>query len=338
MGLVASLAHADVSVGDNLDLGARLWGNYSNDMTKNGGHRQGFDLSRAYFYAKYKFDSTWSTYLLLDHDRTQVTAANYSSYVYVRNAYVQGKLWSGDGTLRVGIQPTPFIATVDAVTKTRWLAKSLTDESGSLSSQDAGAQASGTFTEYLKYALLVHNGTESLSRGGTSKDNAVAGTATISAYPLVNSGNFFESLGIHVSHTSIAAGHNTTGYGVTDNKNVSSAALTLETDLVDAAVEYASVKIQSQPVRNSYGTTVNVKFLEKYSVFARYLSGNSSFKSNYGASSYGYTGTVKYVASVGPTYAVIKDRLNTALIYDQKQRNSGNDTIKTISWNWAAQF
>lgn len=328
---VMALSSGRIHAGSDLSFDGNVWGNYSYDFTKNANHSAGFDITRAYFGLKYKLDDIWSGRLLLDHDRTKVGNSSIDStqFVYVRNAYIQGELWGDDGVLRIGLQPTPFIAGIDEKTQSRWLAKSAADESGVLLSTEGGVGASGSAGAMLKYSVLVHNGAEGLSRGGSNKDGGIAGTAMLSVSPFASSSELLRGMGATVNYTMIESGPiNSATYASTGRIDVIASALHWNTTWFSLVAEYLNKKPKSQKTQQLWGGTATLKLIGDFAAFGRYLSGNDDFKRVWNKNN---------IWTAGATYNIVKDKLNTALLWEQYQPRSGY-TVKGIYWKWAAKF
>jgi len=308
---------------ENLTVNGKLWAQYSLDLTKDAEHNTGFDIYRAYLQAKYQFDPQWSTVVLIDHERNKIgSTGTPATWVYLRNAYVQAAdLWAEKSNFRFGLQPTLYISTVDAALKTRWLGKSLADESGLLKSQEGAVAATGELGTMIRYGLMGHNGTEGLDRAGNS-DNALGATALLSLSPFKGSEGILSGFAITVANTVLGAS------APSQSSNVFSAALQLESDIVDTAVEFVHSKAKNSADIQACGATANVKISDSASIFGRYFTGNDTFKSFYKS---------KALATVGPTYSFIKDKVSTALLYERKEKASGTAS-QMVYWDWAANF
>jgi len=196
--VVGSLAFADSK--PPLEVKGKVWANFAYDLTEDSIHKNGFDIYRAYLQANYAFDEQWSAALLLDAQRGESVATadggttKANLWMYLRNAYIQGSgLWPEGGTIRFGLQPTPFISFVDNATKTRWLGKSMLDQTGILNSQSSGVSALGSFAGVLKYHVILHNGTEGLTKPGNS-DNGLALGVQVAVQPFEGTGSWFEKM------------------------------------------------------------------------------------------------------------------------------------------------
>lgn len=322
--LAAGFAHADPSP---LQISGKVWAEYSNDLTSGGGHKNGFDVYRAFLQANYTFEENWSSTLLLDAVRTTTVTSSGKGETYllpyVRNAFVEGKeLWSGKGGLRFGLQPNFFIALSDATSKTRWLGKSLTDQTGLLKSQTGGLALTGELSSSYRYGVMIHNGSEGLNQVGQS-DSALALAVHLQVKPFVESEGELKKLSLQI-YDEVQSKSSTT-----DSSNLVGAAVLFEHSALDATLECVSKKPGAGSTTTGFGSSVNVKFNdERASVWARYQLGNASFKSALGGNS---------LLSFGPTYALVKGKVSTGLVYELKPRD-GASALQSIAWKWAANF
>jgi hypothetical protein len=320
--IATGAAHAD----DALTISGKLWAQYSLNLTDGAGSPNGFDVTRAFVQAKYKFDPTWSAVVLLDHDRSKE-----STWAYVRNAYVQaGDVVGEKSNFRFGLQPTLYIPLVESALKTRWLGKTLADESKILSSQDGGVSLTGEASSMIRYGVEVHNGVEALDYPGKS-GNGLAASAVVSVLPLADSESEFAKLGLTVSDTVFAA--ETSAIGTTKktspSANVITGALHLEHSLLDLALETVMKRV-SKANTVGFGGTLNVKF-EPFSVYVRAFTGNDAFKNS--------ALKAKMLLTAGPTYSFVKDKVSTALLYETRSAVAANAKAQnTVYWIFAANF
>jgi hypothetical protein len=321
-----------------LEIKGRIWAQYTYDMTKDSAHLNGFDIYRAYLQAGYKVDDTWSTMLLLDAQRgeelstTGGKSAKANLWTYLRNAYVQGSdLWAGGGTFRFGLQPMPFIATIDGATKSRWLGKSLTDQvSGVLNSQSAGVAALGSITPMVKYHLVAHNGTEGLTKAGASDSGLAFGTQ-ITLLPFAGSEGILKRLGLTVYNEIQDSASSAKDTPVTKGTNTLAVGLHFESDFINLAIEnFAKTEKDVDGDLTGTGATLNLKFAEAAGFYLRYLAGNDEFQAALGG---------KTLISAGPSYELVKDKVMTALVYEARAAiKAGAEDKVGIAWNWAAHF
>jgi hypothetical protein len=302
-----------------LQVKGRVWANYTYDLTKDAGHQNGFDIYRAFLQADYKFSDEWSTTLLLDGARSTLPSNSLTNYV--RNAYVQNSGLLGEGsTFRFGLQPTGYISTIDALMKTRWLGKNLVDQAGLVPSQDAGASLASK-GEVLSYGVALRNGVEGLNSAGNS-DNALSFDVWVGAKDLGVKG-----LGVTVYNS--VASKPTKGLAG-QSSNTLATALTLNQELVDAAVELSLFR-QNKVNAIGYGVTLNLKATTGAALYTRFFTGDDNFK----------TGKLKAknLLTVGPTYAFENGKVLTGLLFESASSNTnGANATRKILWNWAATF
>ncbi|NOR72970.1 MAG: hypothetical protein GQ467_03775, partial [Mariprofundaceae bacterium] len=128
----------------------------------------GVALDRAYLTAKYQFDDVWS--MRLTTDATVDTALSKQTNVYIKYAYLRGKL-SDAFAVDAGVIETPWIGYENKLNTHRYVYKSFTDFEKFDDSADAGLGVFGKLGDGLfQYALAGVNG------GGYSK---IAKTAAI---------------------------------------------------------------------------------------------------------------------------------------------------------------
>jgi hypothetical protein len=341
---------AEETANNKLEFKAKLWTKFTYDATENSVHSRGFDIDRAYLQMGYKFDDTWSALLLLDGVRGEtitvtagtgdettvsgrISRANFFSYV--RNIYVQASdIFPEKGTFRFGFQPTLYISTVDGATKTRWLGKSLADQTSALLSQSGGAAITGmALQSHIKYGVMVHNGTEGLT--SAPSDNGLATDGIITLMPFAHTDGALKKFGLTVAEEAqFKSKRDKTSTGVTTRGYyVTSAAAHYESPMIDTAAEfiYRTAKGDAE-AGVGYGLTANIKFnQEKASLYGRFFTGNDFFKTNQLAA--------KHIVTVGPSYAFIKDKVSTALLYEnRKALTNATMSTNTVMWNWAVNF
>ena len=306
---------------DGPQIGGKIWADDTVDLTSKQGHRNGFDVSRAFIEMGYAFDEQWSTRLVLDAVRT--TYLNE----YLRVAFIQGKyLWAGAGTLRFGIQPTMFIAASETALKTRWLGKTLADQSGFLRSISGGFAASGEVGSVLTYSMMIHNGSESLSQPGVN-DNALAYSEQLQITPLLNTPGPFQKLSLNI-FDEVQSQSSSVG-SKTLQSNVVGLSILLENPRLDFGIESLFKTQKNVDLVSAYGITANPKFRGgRYSFYMRYFSGTEGFEKSLGG---------KFLYSLGPTLTIVASKVSTALIYDCLSPRSGPQ-IQSVSWKWAASF
>ena len=354
----------------NLSLTGDVWAKYFYDISNGGPSgstyvgNNGFDLYRADLKGNYKFNDTYNATLMFDGANRFITngvtpTVSVANMVYVREAYVSANWWTG-GHMSFGLQPGFYTSTVDGATHTRWLAQDLAFTGGFMNEENAGVSFNGTcWNNQIGYSVMAQNGTEGF---GAPADNALAFDIGVDIMPFGGMEGAMSKLGLTVVDQvqQSAAGQIagiSTGGGGTPGTNALTAALHWTNAWVDGALEYAMMSYDSGANSSSaFGGNVNVKFMDDWTVFARYITGNDTFTGNNGgahgyAPNLGMDGAIspstapgvlgyKSVLTVGPTYSLVKDKITTAILFTTAaaNSNSGNDATTSISWNWGASF
>ena len=327
-----------------LEVKGKLWAQYKYDLTDGSVHRNGLDIYRAYLQTSYKFDETWATTLLLDGVREATGATANHAYLmdYVRNAFVQANNIVGPhSAFRFGLQPTLYIPTIDNAAKNRWLGRSLLDEAGIFTSQSGGISLVGDIGDPMfRYGLIIHNGTEGLAGLGNA-DNALAGGVMLQFSPFAAQDDDLKTLTLTVYDEIQGAGLTTVGAGLlvipktisTTGSNTFVVAASGQTTYVDFALEFADSSVSQTAITQvGYGGNANVKLIAegRGSIYGRYFTGNDAIKTKLGA---------KSVLTVGPAYAFIKDKVQTAVLFETRPAIlAGGVANSQILWDWAMNF
>lgn len=105
---------------------------------------QSASVDRAYFTVKYNFDKEWL--MRVTTDIRQASASELSSkndYVFLKYAYLEGKLAGKAAVLRLGQSHTPWIDYEQGLWKHRYFSKVLVDQNGYDASSDLGIGLKG---------------------------------------------------------------------------------------------------------------------------------------------------------------------------------------------------
>jgi len=149
--LTATAAHAGgVTVmqdGDSkLKIGGKFFLNTTQyDVTKNGvtdTKSVGTAVDRAYFTAKYYFDDQWMMRITTDM-HVDSGLAKKNSNIFLKYAYLEGKLAGDAAVLRLGQSHTPWIDYEQGLWKHRYVSKVLIDTQGYDASSDLGIGLKG---------------------------------------------------------------------------------------------------------------------------------------------------------------------------------------------------
>jgi hypothetical protein len=168
---------------DNSDakVGATIFYRWQKYLANGGTHVNNFDIDRAYLDFKKKVADGASARVTLDVKRTADTK-NQNLFDYLKYAYVELPFnvsalqvlpWSLTG--KVGLQHTVWIDWADKIMDIRYIAKSLVDNEGVMSSSDFGVGALGKVSiaglPDIDYHATVINGSGyAASEGDAKKD------------------------------------------------------------------------------------------------------------------------------------------------------------------------
>lgn len=190
----ATPAFAGVTVaekGDSkLKIGAKFFLNGTDYKVQKNGiqstRTRGMTVDRAYFEARYYFDDNWMMRFTSDVNSPVATAglngtaaANNPGFkgsnVFLKYAYVEGKLAGKAAVLRLGLSHTPWIDYEQGLWKHRYVSKVASDEYKYDSSSDLGVGLKGTLSDGMfGYWVTATNG----EGYGTQTSNKTAGTGT----------------------------------------------------------------------------------------------------------------------------------------------------------------
>lgn len=143
----------------------------------------GLNVDRAYFTAKYYFNKDWMMRLTTDMQHESSTTHGKQQNIYLKYAYVEGKLVDDAVVLRLGQSHTPWIDYEGGLWKHRYVAKVMSDQYKFDTSADLGLGLKGKLADGLvDYFVTATNGT------GYAKGNLSTG---------MNGIDFNSRLGIH---------------------------------------------------------------------------------------------------------------------------------------------
>lgn len=168
-----------------LKLGAKVFFDATQKETLTNGittaRDTGFNLGRAYLTAKYYFNSDWmmrvTTDVVLD-----AGLKKKKTNVFLKYAYLQGKLNGDAVVLRAGVSHNPWIDYEQGLWKHRYFTKVTADEFKYDDSADIGVGLKGTLMDGLvKYWGTAVNGG---GYGNLAKSNAIDYKARVGLYPI----------------------------------------------------------------------------------------------------------------------------------------------------------
>lgn len=155
----------------------------ANALTTN--KTMGVAVDRAYFTAKYFFDKNWYARITTDVQFESGTAAatKRDNNIFLKAAYLEGKLAGDALALRIGQSHNPWIDYEQGLWKHRYAAKVAADYYGFDSSFDLGVGLKGKLADGLvKYFVTATNGAGYGS--GNAKFNALDLNGRIGIYPV----------------------------------------------------------------------------------------------------------------------------------------------------------
>ncbi|GAV19492.1 hypothetical protein MMIC_P0426 [Mariprofundus micogutta] len=184
----------------------------------------GTHIDRAYFTAKYYFNNDWM--MRLTTDMGNEAALGKDQNIYLKYAYVEGKLAGKAAVMRLGQSHTPWIDYEQGLWKHRYVAKVMSDTYKFDTSADLGFGLKGKLADgMVDYFVTATNGT------GYGKGNPTSGT---------EAGQYGARVGIHpIKGLDIDFGFNS-GYKGT-RKNINNVkTLGVKSDLTQAMISYGT--------------------------------------------------------------------------------------------------
>ncbi len=145
-----------------LKIGGKFFLNATDyKVTKNGvtdTKTRGVAVDRAYFTAKYYFDKDWMMRITTDMV-VDPNLKSKNSNIFLKYAYVEGKLMGDAVVLRLGQSHTPWIDYEQGLWKHRYVSKVLVDTQGYDASSDLGIGLKGKVADGLVgYFVTATNG------------------------------------------------------------------------------------------------------------------------------------------------------------------------------------
>ena len=122
-------------------------------------HTRSTSLDRAYLGIKYYFDDNWMMRVTYDvnNEPKATSGLGKSQNVFLKYAYLEGKLAGKAAVLRLGQSHTPWIAYEQGLWKHRYVSKVMSDEYKFDSSSELGIGLKGK-TEFVNYFVTVTDG------------------------------------------------------------------------------------------------------------------------------------------------------------------------------------
>jgi len=182
-----------------LKLGAKVYLDGTQKETQTNGvttaRTKGFNLGRAYLTAKYYFNHDWMMRVTTDvHQVKDTTVGNVANTgattvslgkrtnVFLKYAYLQGKLYGDAAVLRLGVSHNPWIDYEQGLWKHRYMSKVTSDTFKYDDSADIGIGLKGKLADGLvKYWATAVNGG---GYGNLAQSNAIDYKVRVGLYPI----------------------------------------------------------------------------------------------------------------------------------------------------------
>ncbi|MDX8413431.1 MAG: hypothetical protein R8J85_05030 [Mariprofundales bacterium] len=180
MGLATQATAGGITIAENGDSKLKVEGLVFTDLTqaitKQDGVKtarsSGVSVSRTYLTTKYSFNDDWMFRVTLDSVLVpSTTALKKQNNIFLKYAYLQGKIFGDAAVLRLGLSHTPWIDHEEHLWGHRYLSNVLTDTLGYEASSDAGIGLKGKLMDdMIDYWVVAVNG-----RGydNTAKSDAI---------------------------------------------------------------------------------------------------------------------------------------------------------------------
>lgn len=278
----------------------------------------GLAVDRAYFTAKYYFNKDWMMRFTTDINQDTALAGKKQN-VYLKYAYVEGKLAGDAAVLRLGQSHTPWIDYEQHLWKHRFVAKVASDHFKFDDSSDLGIGLKGKLADGMLGYWVT--GTTGAGYGNTAgSTNATDWNARVGVYPL-------DGLTLDVQYR--------TGYRGTKTFTGGVGAAGTKSTLSQVMMSYGmghdfrvGANYLNNKKDNNAGTVTKDKvyavwgwagFGEGFGAFARYEHDKNSVN---GANAFK---TTHYVA--GASYDVVKG-VTFSLAFDHQKKDNLNATYQ----------
>jgi len=132
----------------------------------------GLNVDRVYLTAKYNFNDDWMARVTTDVGNER--SLGHAQNIYLKYAYVEGKLAGDAAVLRLGQSHTPWIDYEEHLWGHRYVAKTMIDQYGFDDSSDLGVGLKGALADgMVNYWVTATNGT------GYGKGNVTSGHQSV---------------------------------------------------------------------------------------------------------------------------------------------------------------
>jgi len=322
-----------------LKIGGKFFLNATDyKVTKNGvtdTKTRGVAVDRAYFTAKYYFDKDWMMRITTDMV-VDPKLKSKNSNIFLKYAYVEGKLMGDAVVLRLGQSHTPWIDYEQGLWKHRYVSKVLVDTQGYDASSDLGIGLKGKVADGLVgYWVTATNGA-GYSHPTTKKTagSSVDFDSRVSFYPV-------KGLTLDFGYRTGYKGTKLLQAGLNTNATVTAAKANMKSTMSQVMVTYGTHDyriganfIKNQQIQDGAVITNNTKeeamalwgwgkFGDGLGAFGRY----ESTKDKLAANATNPQKEIRYV--LGAEYSPRK-HVTFSLVYDKTNfTNNGNVLGKT---------
>lgn len=302
----------------------------------------GLWVDRAYFTAKYYYNKDWM--MRITTDVGHEAALGKDQNVYLKYAYVEGKLVGEAAILRLGQSHTPWIDYEQGLWKHRYVAKVMSDQYKFDTSADLGLGLKGTLADGLiDYWLTATNGSGYGKGNPSSGNDGLDFNSRVGIRPIKGLNVDVQLLdGYHATKTHIAnvktAGIKTTlmqalaSYGTSDyrigfnyliNKDKARSATASTTHGGNASSAFATAAANDEVKSTGYGVWGWLKFPgTSFGAFARYEILDNKMISG-GVANPTKEKINRYVA--GLEYSPTKNITFSLVVDDTKLKNRGGN-------------
>jgi len=284
----------------------------------------GLAVDRAYFTAKYFFNDDWMMRITLDAGNDQSLGGKKQN-VFLKAAYVEGKLIGDAAVLRVGQSHTPWIDYEQGLWKHRYVSQVMTDRYKFDDSFDLGLGLKGSLADgMIKYFVTETNGSGYADAKRTARIDL---NARIGIYPVKGLTMDFQFRDGHRgTRTSTTQGVKSSmmqamlTYGTDDfriggnyiankdkSKGITTATLS-HGGAVSSGYGFNTLVAGDEVKSNAYGLWAWAKLPANFGAFARYENLNN--KLNAGAvkeKMTRYMGGIEYTEIKGVKFALVAD-------------------------------
>lgn len=183
---IPSIAHAEDKPKPEVEAFGMIFAHYGMDLTEGNDNTNEFGIDRAYFGAKAKMTKELGAKITLDVDRMKPVETDAGAFTYdtkyrvfLKHAYLEWKDFAPGMKVRAGMIDTPYVPFTEQFWEHRYVAKTLNDDAGNMSSADLGVNIGGTHGKGLvDWVAGVYNG-EGYSKVEVDSGKSIEARVTI---------------------------------------------------------------------------------------------------------------------------------------------------------------